>query len=291
MSKGCVLVTGASGFVGKNVVKALLNDGYKVKALSRNKPNDAIFNDVEFITCDILDYNAWAKHAQDVDTIIHLVGIIREIQSQNITFERLHVEATQAVINVCKQSNVDRIVHMSANGASPSGVSNYQRTKFQAEEIVEKSGLRYTIFRPSLICGDDDKFFNMLREQMDKYSFLPIFGNGWYMLQPVSVIDVAKCFVKSIDSEECINNIFHLGGEKVYSYQQIINMIADTFDKKIYTPHVPLMLVKSATRLMAFSKSFPVTIDQLNMLVEGNICPETEVFDILDIKRQDMQLK
>ncbi len=289
MANKCVFVIGATGFVGSNVVSALIKNGYTIKALVRNMGRGYITENIEFVTGDINDNSTWVENLSDAHAVINLVGIIREDKRAGATFKRLHVEAVKSVVDACKKANVKRIIHMSANGANENGIAKYQRTKAEGEEIIKNSGLDYTIFRPSLIYGEKDQFFNMLHAQMAKFRLLPIFGDGKYMLQPISVIDVAECFVKSIDNIECIDKTFHLCGEQAYYYERIIHMLAETIDNNVYTPHITLSVVKPVARFMGFAKSFPITIGQLNMLIEGNVCPESEVFKILDIDRHDMQ--
>src|SRR5574341_1055817 len=161
-----VLVTGGTGFVGRHVCRALFDRGFLPRLLVRVGSEERIPQDIRsFCRVTLGDVTVCEdveNAAQGTDAIVHLVGIIREFPGKRVTFERLHVEATRNVVKAARRWEIDRVVHMSALGARAGGPTKYFDTKGRAEEIVRRSGLAWTIFRPSVIFGPGDAFVNEL---------------------------------------------------------------------------------------------------------------------------------
>src|SRR4051794_16989433 len=157
---GRVFVTGGSGFVGGAVVDDLIVRNHGVNALVNRQPLDA-GDRVRSIHGDLFDAKALDEGMAGCDAVIHLVGIIMEHRSRGITFDRIHAHGTRSVVEAARRNGVTRFIHMSALGSRPGAASRYHRTKFEAEEYVRKSGLDWTIFRPSLIHGPRGEFLRM----------------------------------------------------------------------------------------------------------------------------------
>jgi uncharacterized protein YbjT (DUF2867 family) len=175
-----VLVTGASGFVGNEVVKELLAQGRQVRALVRRGSEKKLQarERVEIAFGDCLDPEAVALAAAGCDAVIHLVGIIREFPGRGITFEQVHVQATRNVVGAAKNAGVRRYLHMSALGARPEPADPYHVTNFRADEYVIHSGLTYTIFRPSVIYGPEDQSINLFARHIRRLAFFPSSGTA-----------------------------------------------------------------------------------------------------------------
>lgn len=289
MDNDKVFIAGGTGFVGLRVVKAIAKKGYKIKLLSKSGYTGDLPSGTEIIEGDITLPEKWRKAASGCVAFINLIGIIKEYPAKGITFEKLHIKATENVVDICKESKITRIIQMSACGASPVGVSEYQTSKYEGEEIVRESGLNYTIFRPSLIFGPGDDFINKFAKIIKDYSFFPIFGDGEYKLQPVYVEDLAEAFAKSIDNTASFGT-FCIGGPEIYSYKSLIKKIAEALNDKVYTPQIPIGLVKKVVSVMKRFKNFPITPDQLEMLLEGNVCEESKIFKKLDINRTNLEI-
>lgn len=288
MSK-LVFVTGGTGFVGKNLIKSLLKAGYFVKVLSKNDIKGSFPKNVEIVKGDILEPEKWQDAVNGCHIFINLVGIIREIPKKNITFNNLHVEATKNVIMLCKKYNIKQLLHMSAAGASYNGVSKYLTTKFEAEELVMASNLNYTIFRPSLIFGNEDKTINLFASIIKSMGVFPIFGKGDYKIQPIYVKNVVDAFTKSIDNNMCYNKIFCLGGDEIYEYKDLIKNIALSMNEKLYMPSVPIKVARCITSILGRFQFYPLSRDQLEMLINGNYCENSDIFNILNINRKNFK--
>ncbi|MFN7020109.1 MAG: NAD(P)H-binding protein [Phycisphaerales bacterium] len=255
-----VAVTGASGFVGRYIVRELLRRDYKVRALVRDAAKAAaVFGPdrgrVEMIVGDACDSAALSRLVSGADACIHLVGIIREVRGESSdrpqTFERLHIGATRAIVDACRAAGVRRFLHMSALGVGPEGRAEYQKTKWEAERYVRRtfddgSGLEWTIFRPGLIHGPDGEFVQLMHDlctgEVPPFFFLPYFARkkvdtsvvagrvDWVdpKVQPVAVEDVAAAFCNALERPETIEEIYNLVGPDVLTWPRMFEVFRDT---------------------------------------------------------------
>jgi NADH dehydrogenase len=161
---------------------------------------------------------------------------------------------------------------MSALGTRPDAVSAYHRTKWVAEELVRASGLEWTIFRPSLIYGPKDAFINMLAAQIRLAPIMPVIGSGSYRLQPVHADDVARCFAQALEMPESVGKTYELCGGDRLSYEALLDLVAGALGRPApWKPHLPLGLMKLIIPILQKIPQFPITMDQLQMLLEENI--------------------
>jgi len=167
---GSVFLTGATGFVGQAVLDKLISTGCnEVKVLVRNPGKLKV--DSKYVTIiegEILKVNTYEKCLNGIDTVIHLIGIIREYYAEGVTFDNLHYAATKNLVDISLKAGVQKFIYISFNGARSDAVSSYHGTKYLAEQYLISSGLNYTILRPSIIYGPEDSFINMLGRIMKK---------------------------------------------------------------------------------------------------------------------------
>ncbi|MCM2358256.1 MAG: complex I NDUFA9 subunit family protein [Geobacteraceae bacterium] len=267
-----IFLTGGTGFVGGHLRRELLKRGHEVRLLV-HKRGDGFGEGVEQVEGDVTRPETFAAGVNGCDATINLVGIIREFPDRGATFERLHVEATGNVIAAARGAGIKRHLQMSALGTRPNAVSAYHRTKFRAEELVRGSGLDWTIFRPSIVFGPKDAFVNMLAGYIRSYPAVPVIGDGKYRLQPVSADDVARCFAMALEMPQTIGQTFELCGPDRLPYNEMLDIIGRALGREhVAKLHNPLPLMKLVVPLLQGFSSFPLTMDQLLMLVEENIC-------------------
>jgi NADH dehydrogenase len=282
-----VFVTGGTGFVGREMLRQLLAAGHAVRVLVREGSADKLEEPgkVEAHTGDINDAASLVGALEGCDAVIHLIGIIREFPGRGITFKKMHVSATENILEACDEQGVQRFLHMSSNGTRKNGSTAYHRTKWQAEELVHASGLDWTIFRPSLIFGQNSEFVKMLTELIHRVPVVPVIGNGQYRMQPVSVAQVVESFVKALDMPETIGTTYHQGGSESYSYDVILDLTGRAMGReKVVKVHQPLFMMKPMIKMLQGFEQFPITEDQLKMLIEGNICDPGEWAQAFDLK-------
>ncbi|MHC5111769.1 MAG: SDR family NAD(P)-dependent oxidoreductase [Planctomycetota bacterium] len=224
-----VLITGATGFVGRYVVQEITRRGLRAVCLVRSQERllhqhpHAVHDLLSAVQGDLADSTALREAAARADAAIHLVGIIINRRLQGKTFEKVHVTGTSNVVQAVTDAGMSRYAHMSALGTRAEAVSEYHQTKWRAEELVRQSGLDWTIFRPSLIHGHDGEFMQLMRAFVCGLvpPVIPYFGGGKARLQPVAVQDVAYAMVESLFRAELVGKIIPMGGPHSYSWKEL----------------------------------------------------------------------
>ena len=272
-----VLVTGATGYVGNYVVKALLEAGHAVTAVSRkgaksstaSGKNLGTVTGVKYVVADVGSGSGVLDAVRGCDVIVNLVGIIAQRGEQ--TFQRVHVDGTRHLIEAAESLGIKRFVQMSALGAVAGAASRYSATKFEAEELLRKSDLAWTIFRPSLIFGVGDDFFGRVLKNLVATPVVPQIGDGLFPFRPVWVGDVAQCFVQALSNPATIGQTYDLVGPKEYTFRQLLDLEMDTLGGRKPVVPAPIFLMDIAVPLMQVLGSLaPITTDQYAMLKAGN---------------------
>ena len=291
-----VALLGGTGFVGSYIIKELVSKGCTPKVLVRpGSEKKLVHSDVcEIISGDIENKNSINELLTNVDAVIYNIGIIREFKSKGITYEKMHYKGAKIAIDIAKKNNVNRFILMSANGARLNG-TGYQITKFLAEKYLKGSGLHWTIFQPSLIFGDSEgkmEFCSQLKRDMLSLPFpAPLFFNGIllfkagnFSMSPIHVEDVAKCFVDSLTNDESLFKTYTLGGEQDYNWRQIIKIISSAYGKNKLAIPAPVLPIKLLAMFLDGFTWFPISKDQLTMLLEGNTCNSNDAFKTFNFK-------
>lgn len=269
-----IFVTGATGFVGHAVVRALLTQGFLVRCLVRPGSETALkgFESIDRVPGDVLEPDGLAPSVEGCSAMIHLVGIIREQRAAGVTFDRLHTQATANMLGVAREAGVKRYIQMSAAGTRAGAVSRYHRTKWQAEEVVRASSLDWTIIRPSLIFGPGDEFVSVLARMIRRLPAVPVLGDGQYQIQPIAVEHVAEAFARALRLPGTRGQTYEAGGPEPYRFVDLLDRIGHALGvRRVRKIHVPLGMVKAGTRAFGWLPFSPVTTDQIIMLEEGNV--------------------
>ena len=271
-----IFVTGATGYVGRFIVQELVKKGHNAYCLVREKNLQQITRHEQIypIFGDVT--RPETLNMKECEAVIHLVAIIRENHFRNITFERLNFQATKNVMDATIGRGIKRFIHMSALGASPDALTPYLRTKGRAQQIVEQSGLEYTIFRPSFIFGPGDAVYGQLAKmmRMSPFGLFPVFGTGEYRHQPVSVLDVSAAFVRALTDKKTRKRIYDVGGPEILSYNRQLEVIGNIVGKRIKKIHIAMGLSRLMVGVTAWLPFSPIDLDQLKMLTCDNICKE-----------------
>lgn len=286
-----ILVTGATGFVGSNVVKELVGQGYQVRGLVHSQKNLDRLKDlsVETVTGNITELDSLIKPFQGIKYLFSCVGIIYETKSAN--FDSIHVLGVKNLVQLARQNKVEHFVHISALGTRPNAVSRYHQTKYEAEQEIINSGLTYTIFRPSIIFGPKDDFVNRFAKMLKYNPVFPLIGEGKSKLQPLYIKDLAKCTVASLNIVEARNKIFEIGGHQQMTLLEILEVVKrfKGYGKRFH-PHLPYQPVFNFVKLAEkVINKLPVTTDQLLMLKEDNICDNSSVEKTFKIKLSSLE--
>ena len=286
-----IFVTGATGFVGHAVLRALLAHGFLVRCLVRPGSEAALkgFESIDRVPGDVLEPGGLASSVEGCWAVVHLVGIIREHGIRGITFDRLHTQATANMLGVAHEAGVKRYIQMSAVGTRPGATSRYHQTKWQAEEIVRASSLDWTIIRPSLIYGPGDEFVSVLARMIRRLPAAPVLGDGQYRIQPVAVEHVAEGFARALRLPMAAGQTYEVGGPEACRFVDLLDQIGAAIGVPMVRKiHVPLGAVKVMTRALGWLPFFPVTTDQLIMLKEGNVTDPRRFYTDFEITPQPL---
>lgn len=269
-------MTGGTGFVGRAVLEAAGRRSIAVRALARSEKSlDAMGSlaaGIETVKGDIFSADALYRGMEGCDAVIHLVGIIREQGEQ--TFEKVHVEGTRAVVDAALRAGISRYLHMSAENTRDKAPGRYHSTKFEAEEYVRASGLRYTIFRPSMMFGKHDSNFNELARIIRISPVVPVIGDGSYVWQPVSVDNVAELFVSALMADKAVGKTYEIRGPEKFTFVQILDLIMDILGRKRPKAFVPVSLMRPVVSFMGLMPSLaPITPEQMKMLLDDRVPP------------------
>ncbi len=268
-----VLITGATGFVGTALRRALREAGFDVRAFVRTQSAHRIdaSEGIEVVTGDVLESHACLRATTDVHAVVHLVGIRRENPRTGTTYEALHTEATYAVVDAARRNGVRRFVYLSGLGTRPDAPSRYHRTKWESEEIVRTSGMEWTIFRPSVIFGPGDEFHPLLVDLVHR-PVVPIVDGGRSHLQPVSLRNLVSAMTASILMPEAHERVFEVGGPDRVTFVDLVRRVARHEGVWPNELAVPSRLMKPMVRILQRFRDFPLTLDELLMMLEDNVC-------------------
>ncbi len=262
-----VVLVGGTGYVGSAVQAALLSRGHQVKVIARH---GRVLDGARLVPGDVRDMDLVTPFI-DADAVINLVGIIKEVPAENITFDVMHVETVRRIITAMSATHVHRLIHMSALGTRPGAKARYHRTKWIAEDLItHTTGLHYTITRPSLLFGGGAPFFKMLQSQV-KLPVTPIPGPGTSLFQPIFRGDVANFLALCVDTPETIGQTYEMGGPETLTLNALYDRVAKAIGKPHITPwHIPYGLMMRLAKVGQNLPGFPVSVDQLMMLAENN---------------------
>ncbi len=266
-----VAITGGTGFVGSNTARALLAAGHEVALVSRGSRRVAPRERLAVARADVTTGNGLVEAFAACDAVIHLTAVIREKGKQ--TFDAVIRRGTENVVAAATTSGVGHLVFISAIGADPDPRFPYHYAKWMAEQAVRASGIGFTTLRSSLIFGRGDGFFTTLCGLV-RYSVpvLPIAGDGGALFQPISIDDVVRCIVLSLERGPAMREI-EIGGPEQLTYEGIVDIIHDAIGAgmriKVHVPVAALMPV--AAVMDKVLPNPPVTPAQLRMLARSNI--------------------
>jgi uncharacterized protein YbjT (DUF2867 family) len=226
-----VCVLGGSGFVGRHIVHMLGERGYGIRVLTRrfdSAKHILVLPGVTLAATDVHDEGELRQQFAGMDAVINLVGILHENRPGD--FQRVHVELPRKVVSACRAAGVRRLLHMSALGGDPEGLSEYQRSKGRGERLAleaEGEDLRVTVFRPSVIFGPQDTFLNMFARLL---RWIPVFplGSPDARLQTIYVDDVARAYAVSLANPATFGQRYDLCGPRAYTLRELVTFVART---------------------------------------------------------------
>jgi len=269
-----VTVFGGSGFLGRHLVRALARAGYRVRPAVRRpdlaghlQPLGRV-GQIHAVQANLRYPGSVEAAVRDADVVINLVAVLYERGKQ--TFEAVQAEGASTVARAAAAAGA-RLIHVSALGADPDSSSLYARTKAAGEAAVLATVPDATIFRPSIMFGPEDDFFNRFAAMARLSPFLPLIGGGETKFQPVFVGDVAQAILKATGGAAKGGTIYELGGPKVHSFKQLMEYVLAVTERKRLLLPIPFGLAKLQAMILQLLPTPLLTPDQVESLRTDNI--------------------
>ena len=271
-----VLIFGASGQIGRHLIRKLTKNNYTVTAITRNshqkgyilktQANAGYLNIVE---ASIFDEDKIRSLIKNADICINLIGILYEKNKAN-SFENVHSNFPYLISKISTENNLKQLIHLSALGIENSIDSKYANSKLQGEKNIKKNYQKALILRPSIVYSVDDNFTTSFMSLLGLLPFFPLYYNGRTKFSPIHCSDLAEIIYYAINKNinsltlECI-------GPEVISFKEILERLLKLINKKRLLVPVPLTVAKLSAIFFQFFPSPLITLDQIRLLKYDNV--------------------
>lgn len=269
-----VTIFGGSGFVGRSLVRKLIAKNFRVKIITRDVEKSAFlktFAGPDFLSLIYWDYknfNQLENLIKGSDAVINLVGILAEKSRQD--FENSHANLPKIIAEKCTKHKVEHFVHISALVVQSAAKSKYSLSKLKGEMLVAENFPNAIILRPSIIFGENDSFFNRFAKMLKTSPFLPLINNGATKFQPIYVEDLTEIILQSILNKKHFGKIYEIGGDKIYSFKELLEMLARYMNKRAYFINLSFFQAKLLAFFLEFFTKNVLTRDQVESLKTDN---------------------
>lgn len=285
-----ILVAGGTGFIGSAIVRELAKRGEQVAVMSHQTDGVADRFPGLNITVrlgDARDADSLKKAVVGMQTVISCMQFPNfpvENKSKGYTFDEVDARGNERLVAAAKAAGVQNYVYLSGSGAAPDAEKRWFRAKWQAEQAIQQSGLRYSIFRPSWVYGPADKSLNRFANFAKMLPVVPVIGNGEQRMQPVFVNDVVRCAVESLANTKAANQVFEIGGPDVMSMNEILRVMLRVMGKKKPLIHQPAALFKLIGALMTPLPKPPLSPDAIDFITNDALADTSGLLQAFDIK-------
>ena len=279
-----IVVLGGTGFVGSSLCNRLSKEGYQIKILTRNREynreNLILLPNVDLIETDVGNLNNLNQHLIGCDMVINLIGILNERGNVGDGFKKVHVELIKKLIKACEKNGIRRFMYLSSlNADSKNAKSFYLKTKGKAEELLHsnKIGMKVTSFRPSVIFGKSDSFFNRFANLL---KMTPIFFPlACYKTKfaPIYVLDLVEMVIKAINDSSSYDRKFNLCGPKIYTLKDLVAYTAKTMDKKCIIIPLNNFFSLMQAKIFDFIPGKPFSTDNYLSAQTDSICKSNDL--------------
>jgi NADH dehydrogenase len=274
MDIASVCIFGGTGFVGHAVADLACARGYRVRVVTRREARArdlTVLPTLEAMVADPFDDNSLARCMDDMDAVINLVGILHP--RRRASFDAVHAELPRRIAKAGRNAGVRHFVQMSALGAAPSAPSAYLRSKAAGEAAARQAGaeLPVTVFRPSVIFGERDRFLNLFAKLARIFPVIPLASAG-ARFQPIWVEDVARCLVSSLGNPQTFDQTYELCGPRAYTLEELVRFVAATLGHKRRVVALPGPLASLQAFVFEHLPGHILTRDNLRSMSVDNVC-------------------
>jgi uncharacterized protein YbjT (DUF2867 family) len=279
--RGLVTVFGGTGFVGRQVVRSLAKQGWRVRVAARNVGRGyrmRMLGDVgqiEVVQANVRNAASVARALDGAEACVNLVGVLHESGRQG--FQAVHYMGAKTVAEAAARAGITKFVQMSAIGADENAPSKYARTKAMGEAAVRAALPTATVIRPSIVFGPEDAFFNKFAFLATISPALPLIGGGHTRFQPAFVGDVAAAVAAAVGDAGAAGRTYELGGPGVYSFKELMQLVLTETGRGPVLVPLPWWvsrIVGQVAGLAAIILPPPLTEDQVELLRSDNVVTE-----------------
>jgi NADH dehydrogenase len=278
-----VLVAGGNGFIGTNLVNALVAADHEVTVLARNPDSDALPEGVTTVSGDVTAYDSIESAVAGHDAVVNLVALspLFKPKGGDEMHDEVHRHGTENLVRAAEAGGVDRFVQMSALGADPNGATAYIRAKGQAEAHVTDSDLDWVIVRPSVVFGEGGEFVSFTKKLKGMFApgvpVYPLPGGGKTRFQPIHVDDLVEILVATLTEDDHVGETYELGGPDTLTLREITNMVYESEGKSVSIVSVPMALAGIGLSVGGKLPGFPMGADQYRSLQFDNTTDDNDI--------------
>jgi NADH dehydrogenase len=268
-----VVVFGGTGFLGRRIVRHLLDHGHAVRVASRHpERGKSIFATnpplLELVRADIGEEASTRDAVKDAFAAVNAVSLYLERSDQ--TFHSVHVDAAERLARHAREAGVARLVHVSGIGADPASSSPYIRSRGEGEHAVRAAFPEATIVRSAVMFGPDDAFLTPLTELLRKFPVFAVFGRGDTRLQPAYVEDVGEAIARIVNAPQA-EALYELAGPRIYSYQELLETVGTHVGlRRAFVP-VPFVIWQGLAYIAELLPRPPITRNQVELMRIDNV--------------------
>ncbi|WP_083416871.1 complex I NDUFA9 subunit family protein [Pseudovibrio denitrificans] len=293
-----ITVFGGSGFIGRHVIRILAERGYSIRAAVRRpelaehlQPLGAV-GQIMPVAASVRNKKSVERAVEGACAVINLVGILYETGAQK--FDSVQAKGPGVVAEVCKEQGIDTFVHVSAIGADENSPAVYAKTKAAGEKAVLEAMPNAVIFRPSIVFGPEDDFFNRFGSMAQLFPALPLIGGGHTRFQPVYVGDVALAIANAAENKVETGKIYELGGPQVATFKECLQLMMNVILRKRMLVSLPFLMARIQAKFLQMLPKPMLTVDQVNLLKSDNVVSkeaqaEKRTFEGLGIEPHSME--
>ena len=270
-----IAIFGAGGFIGKHLMRELTKLDYRIKVATRSPYLKGYLKtqgnpgQIELFETNIFDLDSIKEVLNNCNFVINLVGILYETRKQK--FDAVHSYFPDLLSKACSELGIEKLIHVSALGIKEKHPSKYMQSKLEGENKIRENFNGSKILRPSVIFGQEDKFFNTFAQIAQFSPMLPLIGGGKTKFAPIYVGDVAKAIVRALEINNSESEIYELGGPKEYSFKELMKILLTEIKKKRFLVSIPWELARFQSYFLQMLPNPLLTPDQVELLKHSNV--------------------